>query len=432
MTTTSAHLDPPAVSVLPGDEAEISLEVRNGGEIVEAYRFEVLGAAAAWTAVEPPTLSLYPGSSGRVSVVARPPRESATAAGPVPFGVRVLPQEQPDQATVPEGVVHLLPFAQLSAELTPRMSQGRGRARHQVAVDNRGNLPVSVTLAGGDRGELLVFALPPAATVVEPGRAAFLPAAVRPRRRLWRGPALPHAFQLVVTPQEGEPIPLDGGYLQQPVIPRWLLKAVLAAVLVAALLAGAWFGLLRPAVRSAAKDAVAGPVAAAQSQAADAKKQASGAQSAAADARQAAQDAAAGVSPSPRPAVTGAKPGTGTVPGADAALFSQRLKATAAAGAVGTAGYPVPDGKTLRLTDLVLENPQGDSGTVTIAVDGSPLLAPALENFREQDFHWASAILINAKQQVTITITCRQIGQPPSGPAPTTCAAAALLTGSLE
>ena len=54
----------------------------------------------------------------------------------------------------------------------------------------------------------------------------------------------------------------------------------------------------------------------------------------------------------------------------------------------------MPVGKTMRLTDLVLENPQGDSGVVTIAVGGRTLLAPALENFREQDFHWASAILV--------------------------------------
>ncbi|MFE2410236.1 hypothetical protein ACFXDE_18050 [Kitasatospora sp. NPDC059408] len=430
MTTTSAHLDPSAVQVLPGEEAQASLEVRNGGELVEAYRFEVLGPAGAWTAVEPESLSLYPGTAGRVVLRFRPPRESTTPAGPVPFGVRVVPQERPEQATVPEGVVEVLPFAGLTAELTPRMSQGRGRGRHQVAVDNRGNLPVSVTLAGSDRGGLLRFALPAAATTVEPGRAVFVRADVRPARRLWRGTAVPHAFQIVVTPGEGEPIALDGTYLQRPVLPKGLLKAAIAVVALAGALAAAWFGLLRPAVRSTAKNAVAGPVTAAQSQAADAKQKAADAQGAAAAAQQAAQQAASGAgTASPVPAVT---PGTGLVPAPGAALFSQRLKATAPAGSTRTETYQVPDGKTLRLTDLVLENPQGDAGTITIAVGDAPLLAPALENFREQDFHWGSPILVGEKQKLTVTVTCRQVGLPASGPAPATCSAAALLSGSLE
>nr|WSX78629.1 hypothetical protein OH826_35145 [Streptomyces sp. NBC_00899] len=88
------------------------------------------------------------------------------------------------------------------------------------------------------------------------------------------------------------------------------------------------------------------------------------------------------------------------------------MTAGAAGGDTGSGAYPVPPGKTLRLTDLVPENPQGDSGTVTIAVGGKTLLAPALENFREQDFHWASAILVTEGQKVTITVSCRQPGTP--------------------
>ncbi|GAA0686309.1 hypothetical protein GCM10010193_45230 [Kitasatospora atroaurantiaca] len=408
--------------MLPGEEARVGLELRNSGEIVEAYRFEVLGAAAGWAAVEPETLSLYPGTTGEVAVVFRPPLDAGLPAGPVPYAVRVLPQEQPQSATVPEGLVELLPFDRLDAELTPRVSQGRGSARHRIAIDNRGNRPVSAALTGADRGGLLSFSFPPGPAVTDPGRATFVPGRIKPKRRIWRGQAVPHAFQVVVAPEVGEPIALDGTYLQQPVVPKGLLKTLIAVVAAAAVLAGIWFGLLRPAVRSAAKDAVKDPVQAAQSQAAEAKKKAAGAESAAAAAQK-----AAGVSPTAVP-----PPGSGTVPGPDAALFSHRLKAAPSAGSDGSDSYTVPDGKTLRLTDLVLENPQGDSGTITIAVDGKPLLAPALENFREQDFHWASAILVNAKQKVTLTVSCQQVGHPPTGTAPTKCSGAALISGSLE
>ena len=106
---------------------------------------------------------------------------------------------------MPEGVLQRAAVrARSAAELTPQMTQGRGRARFRVAVDNRGNHPVAVTFSGTDRSQALGFGLPSAPTVVEPGRAAFVQLPVKPKRRLWRGVAVPHAFQVTVTPR---PVP---------------------------------------------------------------------------------------------------------------------------------------------------------------------------------------------------------------------------------
>ncbi|MFC5644921.1 hypothetical protein [Kitasatospora cinereorecta] len=427
--TTTARLEPSATSVRPGEETRVGLELRSAGgagEIVEAFRFEVVGAPAGWAVVEPESVSVYPGRTAQAVLVLRPPAEPAPPAGTVPYAVRVVSVDRPDHTLVPEGVLEVLPVERLDAELLPRMSQGRGGARHRIAIDNRGNRPVAATLTGSDRGELLTFSLPPVPTVTEPGRAAFVRAGVKPKRRIWRGQAVPHAFQVQVTPEGGAPITLDGTFLQQPVLGKGLLKAVVAVVAVAAALAGVWFGLLRPAVRSAAKEAVKDPVQAAQSQAAEAAQKAAGAQNAAAAAQK-----AAGMTPSPG-AAGPATPGTGPEPGAGAALFSHRLTVAPKQDKQATDTFPVPAGKTLRLTDLVLENPQGDTGTITIAVDDKPLLSPALENFREQDFHWSSALIVTGGQHITLTVTCRQIGQPPTAPAPTSCNAAGLLSGALE
>lgn len=426
--TTSAHLDAASVPVLPGEQARVVLDVRNSSSIVEAYTFEVLGAPAAWTVVEPPSLSLNPGTAGQVTVVVSPPRDSTVPPGELPLAVRVLPQELAEFATVPEGTLRILPYAEVTAELSPQMAQSRGRARYQVAVDNRGNHPLAVGLRGTDRSQALAFGLPKAPVTVEPGRAAFVQVPVRAKKRLWRGVAVPHAFQLTATPASQqavvEPVVLDGTFVQQPVIGSTLLRAVAALVAIALALVAIWYGLLKPAVRTAAKEAVKDPVATAASQAASANQKADDAKNAANGAEQAAKSV--GATPSPM------KPGEGPEAPPNALLFSTRLAASAAAGSDGTANYPVPAGKTLRLTDLVLENPQGDSGTVTIAVGGKTLLSPALENFREQDFHWASAILVPEGDKVTITLTCRTPGTPPGSGAATQCASAALISGTLE
>ncbi|MEV4331023.1 hypothetical protein AB0K02_10835 [Streptomyces sp. NPDC049597] len=435
--TTSALLDASPASVLPGEEARIPLEIRNGGNVVEAYRFEVLGPAAGWSAVEPATLSLNPGTGGQVELVVRPPRDATVPPGELPYGVRVLPQEQPQYATVPEGVLHIRPYADFTAELTPRLGQGRTGARYQVALDNRGNYPLAVALSGMDQGDLLKFGLPSGPTVVDPGRAAFVKLPVRPKRWMWRGVAVPHVFQVIAAPSPGPegapevaPEPLDGSLLQRPIVSAGLLKLLIALLVLLCVLAGLWFGLLRPVVRSAAKEAVKAPVEAAESKAAEA-------QEAADEAKEAASAGAGGDKPgpggsaAPSPSAS-ATPGTGPAPLPQAALFSYRLTPSAPAGGTAAATYTVPDGKVLRLTDLVMENPQGDAGTITLSVDDKTLLAPALENFREQDFHWASAILAGPKQKITVTLACRTVGRPPSGPAPDRCSSAVLFSGTLE
>ncbi|MCB5168477.1 hypothetical protein LG634_27095 [Streptomyces bambusae] len=434
--TTSAHLDAAPVSVLPGEEARIPLDLRNSGNVVEHYTFEVLGPAARWTVVEPATLSVYPGTSGQVELVVTPPHDTTVPPGELTYGVRVLPQEEPQHATVPEGTLHIRPYADFGAELTPRMGQGRRGAAYQVALDNRGNYPLTVALSGKDAGELLTFGTPAAATVVEPGRAAFVKLPVKPKRLLWRGAPVPHVFQVTAAPAPGpdgapevDPVPLDGSLLQRPFVTPGLVRALLLLLALLALLAGLWFAVLRPVVRSAAKEAVKGPVQAAEQKADEAKKAAEEAKKAASGGNDGKNGGKPGPSPSPG---TSGKPGEGPQPQPQAALFSHRLTAGAPAGGTESATYQVPDDKVLRLTDLVLENPQGDTGTVTLSVAGKPLLAPALENFREQDFHWASAILVASKQEITITVTCRTAGRPPSGPAPTKCSTAALFSGTLE
>ncbi|MGW2564553.1 COG1470 family protein [Streptomyces sp. NPDC001514] len=435
--TTSAHLDASPASVLPGEEARIPLEIRNGGNVVEAYGFEVLGPAADWSVVEPATLSLNPGTGGQVELVVRPPRDTTVPPGELTYGVRVLPQEQPQYATVPEGVLYIRPYADFTAELTPRLGQGRTGARFQVALDNRGNYPLSVALSGKDQGDLLKFGLPSGPTVVEPGRAAFVKLPVKPKRWMWRGVAVPHVFQVIAAPSPGPegapevaPEPLDGSLLQRPLVSAGLLKLLIALLVLLGVLAGLWFGLLRPVVRSAAKEAVKAPVEAAESKAAEAKE-------AADEAKEASSAGAGGGKPGPggsgAPSPSGsATPGTGPAPLPQAALFSHRLTPSAPAGGTAAATYTVPDGKVLRLTDLVMENPQGDAGTITLSVGDKPLLAPALENFREQDFHWASAILAGPKQKITVTLACRTVGRPPSGPAPDRCHSAVLFSGTLE
>src|SRR2546429_678434 len=117
--------------------------------------------------------------------------------------VRVGPSERPKAAAPAEGAVRVLASAETTAEIVPRTSKGRRGARHEVAVDNRGNVPLTAHLAGGDPDGQLKVAPRPATLVVPPGQAAFASVAVPHRRRLWRRQPVTRPVQAAVAHVHG-------------------------------------------------------------------------------------------------------------------------------------------------------------------------------------------------------------------------------------
>jgi hypothetical protein len=420
---TTATLESPEIRLEAGGEVAVPLHIRNNGSLVEGYRIEVLGVPAQWASVEPAEVSLYPGDSTTAVVAFRPPKTSAVPAGQLPFGVRVVPTEHPTETVVPEGMVEILPFLETAAELVPRTSHGRNGGKHQLAVDNRGNTPVSVLFHGLDPKNTVRVAVAVEGMVVNPGNAAFTDVGIRPVKRLWRGSPITHPFAVDVIPHEGQTVSLDGAYVQDPTIPKWLLKALLALLILAALLVALWFFVLKPTIKSEAQDAVKKPLAAASSQAAAAQSQAAAAKQQAA----AAQAAAKG---KPAPST---KSGSGSsappAPHSVSAPFSRRLAVNTAKGADSTTSYLVPAKQRLNMTDLVFENPQGDFGTLTITRGTNVLLTLGLENFRDTDYHFVSPIVVNAGDDVTMTVHCTRPGRP-VGSHPTSCNTATLLGGT--
>ncbi|GLY69039.1 hypothetical protein [Amycolatopsis taiwanensis] len=419
--SVTARFPVQVAEVDPGGEVSLNLQLRNVGSIVDSYTFEPVGLPAGWVTVEPPTVSLYPGTEAEVRVRIAPPRAPETATGPMPFGVRVLPSEQPAAAVLPEATLSVAPFAELTAELIPHNSQGRRSARHEVAVDNRGNEPATAVLTAANPDDLLNFRIKPERIEVAPGKAGFVLVRPRARRLIWRGQSAGRPFQVLVSTADSEhavaaapPVSLDGAFLQLPVISRTVLRAALVAAGVVAALAGLWFGLLRPTIRSAAQDAVAEPVTQAQqdaSRAANAAKDAGASENAANRAAGAAETAAGRLDPAAAGALAGAP-------------MSTRLFAVAGPGATASATLQVRDGRLLEITDIVLQNPQGDNGILTLRRGDDILLRSALANFRDLDYHFVTPIQIDAGQRLVMDLSCTA----PGGGAGT-CSVASLVGG---
>ncbi|MFF6883292.1 hypothetical protein ACFY9F_08890 [Streptomyces sp. NPDC012421] len=449
----TASLDASSVTAVPGEETSLPLQVRNSGSTVEEYRFEVAGACAAWTTVEPATLSLYPGSAETVSVTFRPPRDPSVPAGETPFGVRVIPTSDHAEPEVPEGRVTVAPFTEVTAELVPRGSHGVWRGGHKVAVDNRGNAPLTVGLAARSGTERARLSFTRPELTVEPGRAAFSELRVKPAQRLWRGTPVVHTFQAVVAPPtpDGEepatpPVVLDGTYQQEAILPRWLPRALVLACVLALILAGFWYGLLRPAVKSAAREAITPEAIASATTGPDGGQSGGGSGGSASPTPTPppTPPPTPSVKPAPKPTTKPApkptpkptpkpKPTAKPLPPAEPTSSQVQVRDGVGGGSSTGTALTVPDGKVFRLTDVVVQNPQGDAGTVVIRGGGGDrLLTMALENFRDSDYHFVTPILVPSGGTVTMTVTCRKVGRPVGAPAPGRCAASLLVGGTMQ
>ena len=410
----SATLSPPALTVEPGARAICTVRVRNTGNVVDEVHLEVLGDAGSWATVEPSTLSLFPGTDGTATVTFAPPRSAGVQAGAVAFAVRVTPREDPHGMTVEEGTVEVLPFTELGAEMVPRTARGSRRGRFELSIDNHGNQPDILTLQGLDQDLRLRYSFDPPTITAAPGTATLVKVTVTPKKRIRTGAAESHQFTVVGQTRSGSPPTVDAIYLQQPTVPPWVPKALLAVAALAILLVALWFAVLKPTVRSAAKDAVKGQLDQQQAELNNvAKKLGVSTGGGGAGSGGGATGSGAGA---------GAGGGAGGGSGAAGALSILgnpadgriSVSATAHNAPPVTNQFTVPSGKTLSITDVVLENAQGDAGTLVLRRNDAVLLSVQLANFRDLDYHFVAPLVFTAGQDVTIALSCDTPGAPAS------------------
>jgi hypothetical protein len=221
----------------------VSITVRNIGELVEQYRFEVLGEAARWSMIEPRQISVLPlgQQDETVEVIFRPPPPPLAPAGDVPFGVRCVSLERRDRCAVVEGDVAVGAVHNLAAKLEAVSPSGRRVGRYRVHFENSGTVPVKLTLTVADEKRLLRTALAPKEITVPPARTATAYLALRPKEPKLRGKAVGHNFTVgyraVSEDRSGE---LSGTFEQRPTVGKGVVAlgafAGLGAIAVAALL----------------------------------------------------------------------------------------------------------------------------------------------------------------------------------------------------
>lgn len=416
----STSLERRSIAVEPGGEATCSVLVRNSGKVVDQYTISVVGDAQRWAQVEPPVANLLPGAETTVVVRFRPPRTADVPAGEVPFGIRVLSKEDPDGSVVEEGTLDVSPMTDVRVELAPHRAWGRLGANFEVVVDNAGNRPMDVQLVASDPDEQLRFRLVRSDVTLEPGTTAFVGLRARPFDHFLRGPDRTFPFYVAVNGAGPVPISTQGAMIQRALLPKWLLPVL--ALLVAALiaLAALWFSLFKPSIQSTARDAAARQVQAVSDTANAARAQADFAEKVASGEVPPRSGPRAGQPPAgaplpPLPPVAAPPPGTPGGPVVqdpiDFRIATDSPRTTADnPGEFTDFSSDLPPDKTVLVTDLVLQNPMGDSGILRIVRqvgdDQMVLLEVGLNNFRDLDYHFVQPLRFKPGERIVLAVSC--------------------------
>ncbi|MGX7829331.1 COG1470 family protein [Actinokineospora sp. 24-640] len=416
------------LAATPGQTVTTSVRVNNSGPLVDQFTVDVVGESREWATVSPQVVNLMPGQDAEVVVTFAPPRSAEVPAGPVPFGVRVASREDPLGSRVEEGAVLVAPFTDLQVELVPKTSHCRRQARHELVVDNAGNSPIAVELHTSDPEDQLQLTLDHTALTVQPGTSAFLKLRARPHDRFLRGPDRRLPFQVTAIAPETPPVHANGTVVQQQLLPKWLLPALVILLVLAIVLATLWFTVLKPTLKSAAREAA---VEAAVEQQAEltAKADNAAAQAAAAEqkadaAQKAVQDG--GLAPSAAPEVV--SPGGVDISSGSTVDFritaDSPLQPDSTVFTTFTAEPGVPAEKTLVITDILLQNPRGDAGLLQLRRGDRVLLEVGLANFRDLDYHLVEPWTFAPGEELVLAVSCQ-------APTNVTCKPAASFSGRL-
>ena len=429
-----ASLDSTSVTADPGGETSCSIRLRNTGKVVDQVLLDVIGDAQPWSTVEPAQLNLLPGTDAVARVVFRPPRSGAVPAGMVPFAVRAMSQEDPDGSTIEEGTVEDNPFFDLKAVLVPGTARGRRLARYQIVVENEGNTPVHAAVSVSDPDRLLEFRVKPDTLVTHPGTATFVRLQAVPKERFLRGPNRTLPFQVLLQAAEFAPATVNGVMTQRQVLPKWLLPAI--GVAVAALIGAVvlWYTMLRPQVHSVATP---GAAVAAQQQTSGAAKASkatgSPSRSASATGKNAsggASSKSAGTGSSSSGSSSSGSSGSGSSGGtvgtngtggssttsattapAPGTPISSSLQSNASPSTTySTVPYAVPANETLDVSDVVLQNPQGDTGELQVRAGSTTLIQLGLANFRNIDYHFVKPMVFTTAAPLVLAVECQNPG----------------------
>lgn len=155
-----------------GETAEATVTIRNLGQSVDQLLLNVEALDPEWYTLPVSSVALFPNDRDNLKVILHPPKTAETRAGPRPFHIRVISQEDRQEAAVVDLTIEIRGLPSIELAITPQTIRG-WRGIYNVQADNPGDVEASILLsAADDKNRLRYRVEPQRLTVPANGQAA--------------------------------------------------------------------------------------------------------------------------------------------------------------------------------------------------------------------------------------------------------------------
>lgn len=229
-----------------GEPVEATIAVKNLGEIVDRFSFQIDGLDPAWFSLAESGASLFPNDSAQVQIKFQVPKKEGIKSGTYPFNLRVASDSNPDEYSIVQGSLEVSPVAESHLDMSPRRVETRKNADYRITLVNSGVSDVTFDLKARDTEEGCRFWFTPENPTVPAWETAVVKLRGQPKKRPWVGEHKRYDFAVTVNIQGKADIKsLNGELIYRP---RWRslspLWRVLKIVLIIAAIVGAIYFVL--------------------------------------------------------------------------------------------------------------------------------------------------------------------------------------------
>jgi hypothetical protein len=240
------YLTRESVSVEPGRQVELKVDVVNRGVEADRVNLRVRGLPSQWVSLPDAFMPIPPGESMTIPIVIRPPRQMDTPAGRQRFRVEVISQHHTGKTPAASATLNLGTFRAFESTVQPRQLRLPGVVR--VSVRNKGNVQTSVRVTGRDQANQIQFTGVQGPVKLNPGQTAAIDLQLESRERSWIGGYESYNFEVEVASEDGTKRVTSGSAESSPLIPTGFVYGAIFLIVFMCVLAGLFFVFQRDRV----------------------------------------------------------------------------------------------------------------------------------------------------------------------------------------
>lgn len=217
-----------SVRIQPGVPATLDIEVTNTSDVIDGISAEVYGLDPAWVPLVQPVVTLFPDTSGTLTI--RFVLPTSCAAGESMITVRVF--STIDASRYEEHAVWITvePVEAATLEMRPSLVEGGTHAEMRAVVTNTGNVATEFNVTAIEPTRALECRVVPSTMVVLPGQQGEVTLYAEGRRP-FIGQIVSRNIDVTATSANLELVQ-PARFMQKPRIPRGAITALILAAIV--------------------------------------------------------------------------------------------------------------------------------------------------------------------------------------------------------